>query len=158
MLGLLRTSILIWAGVSFFWVELALNLIFYTILIGLVIGLFWVALTLATLTSPVWMPICLITAPLLLTVAIPVAFLIRSTRLKQTCTSFVEQIQSEPWKSKIWSRGILALITRATNSVYFRIFPARKPGQNSGYALLSTEGIIMGIFNQMSQRADIFQL
>ena len=38
------------------------------------------------------------------------------------------------------------------------MFPDRKVGQNSGYALLSSEGIIMGIFSQMSQRADIFQL
>ena len=128
MLGLLRTSILIWAGISFFWVELALNLIFYAILIGLVIGLFWVVLTLAMMTSPVWMSICLISTPLLLTVAIPVAFLLRSTRLKQACTSFAEKLQSEPWKSKIWSRGLLALITRATNSIYFKIFPDRKPG------------------------------
>ena len=43
-------------------------------------------------------------------------------------------------------------------NIYYKVFPDRKVGQNSGYALLSTEGIIMGIFGQMSQRADIFQL
>ena len=45
-------------------------------------------------------------------------------------------------------------------NLYFRVMPDKRPGQNSGYALLSTEGIIKteGVFSQLSSRADIFQL
>ena len=69
-MSLLKTSIFIWAGFSLFWVELALNLILYAILIGLVIGLLWIALSTAVFTSFLWLPMCLICAPLLMTVTI----------------------------------------------------------------------------------------
>ena len=67
---LLRTSILLWIGLSIFWFELALNLIFYALLVGLVIGLLWLSIFTAISTSFLWLPLCLICAPLLMTVAI----------------------------------------------------------------------------------------
>ena len=69
-MSLLKTSIFIWAGFSLFWVELALNLILYAILISLVIGLLWIAFFTAVSTSFLWLPMCLICAPLLMTVTI----------------------------------------------------------------------------------------
>lgn len=47
------------------------------------------------------------------------------------------------------------------SEIYFRVFPDKKAAfTNSGYALLSTDGIIKteGIFSQLYSRADIFQL
>ena len=67
---LLRKSIFFWVGLSIFWFELALNLIFYAILIILVIGLLWISIFTAVSTSFLWLPMCLICAPLLMTVAI----------------------------------------------------------------------------------------
>ena len=45
-------------------------------------------------------------------------------------------------------------------SLYFKLFPDQQVYKNSGYALLSQDGIIKteGIFSMLSQHEDIFQL
>ena len=45
-------------------------------------------------------------------------------------------------------------------SIYFKLFPHKRIGHNSGYALLSQDGLIKtkGIFSNQKDRVDIFQL
>jgi len=92
-------------GLFIFWLEQALNLTVTLVLIGMVVALIWLSVFVAISTSFLWLPVCLICLPLLTTVAI----LLRMTRLRDICRSFVTRLQEEPWKSKIWTQGILEL-------------------------------------------------
>ena len=102
---LLRTSIYVGIGLTIFWLEQALNLIFTVFLISLVVLLSWLSIFIAVSTSFVWLPLCLICIPLLTTVAI----LLRMTRLRDIFDGFFSKISMEPLKSKLWTKGILQL-------------------------------------------------
>lgn len=101
----LRTSILMIAGVTIFWLEQALNLTFTVFLIALVIGLIWISVMVAISTSFLWLPLLLVCLPLLTTVAI----LLRMTRLRDILNSALYRLGSEPLKSKLWTRFFLEL-------------------------------------------------
>lgn len=104
----LRTGILGCACFSILWLECTLNVIFYAIIIGLIIGLVWLSIFTAISTSFLWLPMCLICAPLLMTVVI----MIRVTRLRETCTAYIAKLQEEPLKSAVWVKGILVALNR----------------------------------------------
>ena len=84
----LRSSIYIAIGFGVFWLEQALNLIVSLALIVTVISLIWVSIIIAVSTSFLWMPMCFICLPLLMTVM----FLIKKTRLRDFCITFATRL------------------------------------------------------------------
>jgi len=84
--------------------EVSMNVIFSLALIAVTCGLFSLFSFLILCTSPLWVPACFICLPVL----VPLALLLKFTRLRQFCKWLWVLPQREPFKSMFWTKAVLA--------------------------------------------------